>query len=313
MTIEWSRIAKPQDDGYDSHVIATLLHDKYGWTKRPPTAALTMCDNTVAIVPDRFYPESHKNDGSNFWTTMEDMTPSYIQNIEHFLRPWEAGYHALQQFLDEFWPKWSADIDPRQRGCMCGHYEMKMGHTDPRTLGVFINAVYSSINDLQGCAEGIYHEVGHERLESIGIEIETHDGRLLLNRDDELYFSPIRRDVGRPMSAVIQAIYSWLMFTEADLQSAYRLTGMDIKEPTETPKMASANYIIGNLPKIEDGLVEIRAHARFTPEGKAFLDGFLEWGDDIVARSHALLREVYADEFTEKYEQAKRYREIKFN
>ena len=169
-----------------------------------------------------------------------------------------------------------------------------------------MNAVYVTANDWQGCSEGIYHEVGHARLESIGIEIDSHDNRLLLNGPDELYDSPIRWDIKRPMSAVVQAVYSWIMFCEADIQCATNLTGYDTKNPDQkvTPAEASVNYLIGNIPKIQDGLTEIRTHMKVTPEGAAFFDGYLEWGEDVVSRGVSLLKETLGSQFESRYAQA---------
>jgi len=313
MQIEWKRVAKPQADGYDSHVIGEILREKYGWKKLTPTTELTLCDGAVAVCQDKQYtPDQVASPSNPMKDGMEYMTPEVVAGINRFLMAWPEGGYMLQHFLDEYWAKWAKFMDRQGRGCASGHYEIKSCLREhSNTHGLVLNAVYVSANDWQGCSEGIYHEVGHARLESIGIEIDSHDNQLLLNGPDELYDSPIRWDIKRPMSAVVQAVYSWIMFCEADLQCALNLPGFDTKNPEAkiTPQQASSFYLMGNLPKIEDGLAEIRQHAKLTPAGVDFFDGYLEWGQSVVDRSVAMLKDVHQDKFDELYANALQYRE----
>lgn len=301
MQIDWKRVAKPQPDGYDSHVIAQLLHEKYGWKKVTPTSEFTMCDGHVAVVKDPLYDEPELVAFDNPMINAYDRWNNQIEReLDPYLRQWNDGFQMLTLFLDQFWPKWSRIMGEGAFGCSSGHFEMKQATKTHRPeTGMFVNAVYVTINSMQGCAEGIYHEVGHARLEAMGMDIDDHDYRLILNTSDELYDSPIRRDKKRPMSAVIQAIYSWIVFGENDIQCA-SIPGNLIN---------SAHYLIGNLPKIEDGLTEIRKHARYTPEGKAFLDGYLEWGDSIVERGREICKLAYGPEdYAERYARASSYK-----
>ncbi len=313
MNIDWKRIAKPQTDAYDSHVIARLLYDKYGWKKIIPTTELTLCDGAVAVCLDRQYTaEQLVSSESTMVNGLEYMTPEKVAQINRFMMAWPEGGLMLQNFLDEYWAKWSTIMTEPGRGCSSGHYEMKSSiHEHSHTKGLVLNAVYVTANDSQGCSEGTYHEVGHARLESLGIDIGEHDGQLLLNGPDELYDSPVRWDVKRPMSAVVQAVYSWIMLSEADLQCGLNLTGWDTKNPNiqVTPKQASANYMIGNLPKVQDGLEEIRKHAKLTPAGVDFIDGYLEWGYSVVERSLVMLKEALGNDFDARYANALLYRE----
>lgn len=314
MNINWKLVAKPQPDAYDSRVIAHLLYDKYGWKKIAPTTELTLCDGAVAVCLDRTYASDQISPDSTMLNGLEYMTPEKTTDINRFLMAWPEGGLMLQNFLDEYWAKWSNDMGTISRGSSSGHYEMKESvNKHSRTKGLVLNAVYVTSNDSQGCSDGIYHEVGHARLESLGIDINQHDGQLLLNSPEELYDSPVRWDVKRPMCAVVQAVYSWIMLSEADLQCGLRLQGYDTKdtEANVTPAMASSIYLIGNIPKIQDGLEEIRKHAKLTPAGVDFMDGYLEWGHSLVERSLVALKETFGDMFEEKYAQALEYRELR--
>lgn len=275
-----------------------MLFDRVGWTKQiPAPGSFTICDGTVAVVQDRLNPNhdpaSMMVDGFHLWSD------EYAAKLDPYIRTWTDGHTMLTLFLDEFWPKWATfmtGINPM--GCCSGHYDPSNPSIYGSTKNFRINAVYVTINSLQGCAEGIYHEVGHTRLHGVGLGIERHDGRLILNTPDEVYDSPIRLDKKRPMSAVIQAIYSWIIFGENDLQLAALPGNANL----------SARYLIGNLPKIEDGLVEIRKHVRCTPEGMQFMDGYFEWGESVVERAYALCRKEMPD-FDTRYNEAKQYRQ----
>ena len=316
--IDWKRIAKPQPDAYDSHIIATILYEKYGWKKITPTSELTFCNGTVGIAEDKLEWAESLQHGSlwrptnTFWGSgMDHMTPELTATIDRFLMAWPDGSLMLQNFLDEYWPKWSGQMSTYARGSSSGHIIMAHGaQLNPPVGGVILNAVYVTANDPQGCSAGTYHEVGHARLESIGIDIDKHDNQLLLNTPDELYDSPVRWDVKRPMSAVVQGVYSWIMLSEADLQCGLNLTGWDTKNPDiqVSPAEATAGYLIGNIPKIEDGLAEIRTHAKLTPEGVAFMDGYLEWGEDLISRALPFLKETLGDRFDTEYALAQEYR-----
>ena len=310
MSIDWKRIAKPQPDGYDSEVIASILYEKHGWKKITPSTELTLCNGAVGITEDKLVLLGRTSKDSPMQDGMSYITPELITNIDRFLMGWPDGSLMLQNFLDEYWPKWSATMPPQARGSSSGHNVMSDHLRNPTGEKLILNSVYVTANDPQGCCGGTYHEVGHARLESIGIDINTHDNQLLLNTPDELYDSPIRWDVKRPMSAVVQGVYSWIMLSEADLQCGLNLTGWDTKNPLiqVSPAAASAIYLIGNIPKIEDGLVEIRTHAKLTPEGVAFMDGYLEWGEDLVSRALPFLKETLGDRFDTEYDKALDYR-----
>jgi len=319
MDIQWNRVAKPQADGYDSHIIGQVLKDKYGWQRSVPTSEWRLCEGTVGVVPDRTVvvsangTSSDDNPENPMINGMPYATEERLSKIDHFLMAWPEGTRMLQLFMDEFWPKWSRLMSGEAaRGSSSGHYEILNCMREGHLKGLVVNATYVTLNDPQGCCEGIYHEVGHARLESLGLNIDSHDNLLITNTQDELYDSPVRWDVKRPMSAVVQAIYSWIMLTEADIQCATNLTGIDIKDPiknpTLTPAEASSNYMLGNIPKIQDGLEEIRKHAKLTPAGVDFMDGYLEWGDSVVNRGLTVLKEVYKENFDARYATALEYR-----
>jgi HEXXH motif-containing protein len=283
--IDWSRVAKPQPDGYDTTVLAFLLHEQCQWTKHVPApGSITIVNGAVEVADDPY-----KMETTRFVSAFEDLTTEEIQAVDRHLAAWPDGYTSLAAFLDYYWPKRyrSAAASARQvvrlresRGSSSSHKDFREPsnrHNGWTTDTRVTNAIVT-VDDPEGCAEGIYHEVGHLRLETCGIQIETHDNRLLLNGPDEMYDSPIRFDKQRPMCAVIHGLYSWLMLTENDIWCASRISARD-----------ASKYMKRNLPKIQNGIAEVERHVRTTPAGELFISHMLDWGRDIVARGEAAL------------------------
>jgi hypothetical protein len=283
MHIEWERVAKPQDDGHDTDVMAYLLNRRFGWVKRQPTGDLQMCNGTVDVGPD-----PHNFGGPPmrcpYGTILEPDIPAHVAKVDEFLKPWATGYKSLQKFVDWYWPKfWPLSYHTKNpdddfvlshgNGCSSGHLEMCESSV--------VNPVYVTFNNPQGCAEGFYHEVGHLRLEALGISINSHDHALIENPIEDLYDSPVRFDVKRPMCAVIHGLYAWVMFTENDIACATYFGDVALSD--------SVLYIKTNVPKIRNGIDEVRRYARMTPNGIKFLDGLLEWSDDVATRGEAVL------------------------
>lgn len=213
----------------------------------------------IPVVPTRL---AEGRIGSDFLYSAPDQR--WATSLDRHLEQWEVGAEALILFLDEFW---SFQTKEGGKGCASGHHVL--------TPDLPIHAVYVSTNDLNGCAQGIYHEYAHLRLEAMGIGIDQHDGKLLTNIASELYDSSVRFDVKRPMSAVLHGFYAWLMFTENDWQNynAGVLTRDDFMQYSER-----------NWKKIDVGWQEIDRYARWTADGADFWSGCTAWATDLLSR-----------------------------
>src|SRR5690606_24619749 len=148
-------------------------------------------------------------------------------------------------------------------GCVCGNYV-------PGQMDEYMH-IYTTVFDDVGGAEGIVHETGHQRLHCLGVDLETHTGLLLRNDPAERYVSPIRKDTLRPMSAVLQAQYSYVNVTQLDLK-VY-----------EVDPERGRSYLMINLPRIKEGFDEIHRNIKLTTEGQQWYDGFCRWTDRVIA------------------------------
>lgn len=259
--IDWARMAKPQPDRYDT-IALDWLHPE--WLKIRPTTEFRFADGNVAVVSP--LPPTIGGLENASYAQVEAWAPK----IDTYLSAWDDGYVAVKDFLDIFYPL----NGPEGQGCTSGHVWQR---------DVINHEIYVSVNDVHGCAQGVYHEVGHLRLHLMGIHMEDHDGMLLRNAPTELYHSSVRFDIKRPMTAVLHGVYAWLMFTENDYQLAVH---------GRTPVYEFRDYAARNVPKIEKGMEEIQRYAKWTIDGEDFFEGLQNWADDLTLRCKKLLAEI---------------------
>src|SRR4051812_26864347 len=96
----WARVAKPQSDGYDLHVLSEMDEERFGWVKRQPTTELTMCDGHVGL---RTTGLNVFND-TEFRPAQPDEITEPAWGQTEYLNKWTDGYAALTGYLDEYWP-----------------------------------------------------------------------------------------------------------------------------------------------------------------------------------------------------------------
>lgn len=262
--IDWTKLAKPQPDYSDVEALREL---EPGWTQPVLSAGTKFLLDSIAIDP-----QVGVGRMSSYKAIATNITDEWIATQNAYLNKWSVGEGMLRVYLDYFWPFYIPTWGEGGKGCSSGHQMIDAKHT--------YHAVYVSTNDPGGCAQGIYHEAAHLRLESMGIKIETHDGRLLLNGVDELFDSSVRFDKKRPMSAVLHGVYAWLMFTENDYHN-FKAGMFSIDD--------YRSYVERNIPKIIKGMDEIDAHARWTDEGKDFFAGVSDWAIDLIERTQGVL------------------------
>ena len=264
--IDWTRMAQPQDDGYDTKILCMLETARTGWQKVAPERGVTLCGGRIAVLLD-----GPNGIGDAQHATPEQASQEWADNASTYLRQWDAGYYALTEFIDAVQAFWHP-THGSMGGCISGHHMMY--RKSDGQVNMTRHIPYITINSLQGFSQGLYHEYAHLRLEALGINIEDHDFRLLRNGPDELYNSSVRFDKKRPMSAVLHGLYAWTMFTQNDYWQYQN--GL-----LTTDQFRGA--VAHNLPKIEKGWTEVANYAEWTQDGLEFSDGLEMWCAKVVA------------------------------
>lgn len=214
---------------------------------------------TVAGIPIRRAPFELSE-------SIEIVDPEPMTDVELYLDNWKQGKDMLN-IAEEIWPAYHRPRrPPTSQGGFCGSYFAKSVSSTPI-------AIYTSLDDTSGAAENLVHEAGHLRLHALGIHLEEHDGRIITNRPDELFSSPVRKDKPRPMSAVLHAQYSYVMVLSLDEALASR--GFDL----------ILNRLKINYARIKEGMETIHINARWTEEGEAWRDYLFHWMRTVVEQA----------------------------
>ncbi|MBM3464698.1 MAG: HEXXH motif domain-containing protein, partial [Armatimonadetes bacterium] len=190
-----------------------------------------------------------------------------------YVRRWPQAYLQFRRLMDSFHPMIDRNVPESE-------YNIRLGsnsHSDEPMFG----AMYASYFDPLGTAEAMVHEMAHNKLRGLGVYVEWAQ-RIITNPPDELFESPIRKDVLRPMTAVLHAQYSFIHVTQLDLKMIAAET-----DETMIPKMLF--LLAANVPRMEEGFDEMRRNAKLDATGELFMDAFNRWSDKVIEEGNRLL------------------------
>jgi ADP-heptose:LPS heptosyltransferase len=275
--IDWSRVAEPQDDQYDTKIILELA-GRTTSAERPEfyrrTAVGTapaVFDGAVAVryvyhsVPEfaplaEQYPDAPVNH------------PNISAAVE-YVRRWPTAFKQVQQLLEAIHPAQHPDMplesEEIYRGSLCHSYE--------RLFGTMWATIFCPI----GLAEAIVHEVAHQKLRVLGVSLESA-ARVVGNDPADLYLSPIIKERLRPLTAVLHAEYSYVHVTALDI---HMLNG----ESNAARRAGLAEVLETNLARIEEGYGTLQQHFKAGEHGEEFMAAFLAWTERIMDDARHLL------------------------
>jgi HEXXH motif-containing protein len=271
-SVDWSRMAEPQKDGYDTDM--TLLLAEHGVTllrpltyrRRAVDGAVTICDGKVAVrrapelglMTDRIIPAELDH-------------PNLAAGAAYLSR-WPAAYAQFGCLVDTVYPY----TDPQQASL--GKWALgSSSHSYEEDFG----SVHATVDNALGFAQALIHEMSHQKLRALGVSFETAE-RLIANDPSEQFESPIRKDRTRPMSAVFHAQYSFIHVTALDLH-------MLAAAQSEHERQCILMLLARNVPRMQSGYAEVERHIRTDAAGRLFVDSFMEWSKEILTRGQAEL------------------------
>jgi SAM-dependent methyltransferase len=275
--IDWSRLAEPQADHYDTDVIYRLASSTTSALRPKPYRRMA-----VGQSPSTFDGEvaiRHVYRGLPEFEAFSEPYPDApadhptIAAAAEYVRRWPVAFAQCQRLLeaihpavDERMPLESTDV---YRGSSC--------HSLEQLFGTMWATIYCPI----GLAEAIVHEMAHQKLRVLGVSFESAT-TVVGNDPTAGYVSAIIKDRRRPMTAVLHAQYSYVHVTALDIH---------ILRAEHDPTRADvlSGVLQRNLSRIEEGYGTIRAHFEPGEHGTEFMAGLSRWTETVIASARGLL------------------------
>jgi energy-coupling factor transporter ATP-binding protein EcfA2 len=262
-------VAVPQENGSDTLVfLSALENNPVRKIERPHDLETTIFDGKVAVR----HAHVVKNNLQN--------APKEHHNIHKaigLLRCWPEVYTQFSEIIREFQPMY---LPNNEKDGQFG----SMSHQPPATFG----SMWATVNDHICLSQAFVHELAHNKLFCLGQQFEG-SSPLFLNDENELYDSPIRLDIPRPISAVFHGVYAFTHVLSLDLKI---LRTFDL-EPKEI------NYIVSlankNANRIRMGLEVITKCAIPSPEAEKFVKDTIEWAEKEIRDAENYLTKIDPD------------------
>lgn len=269
--IDWSSLAEPQDDGYDSEIIGDLATESFGFEKGIITGSSFLGGEV----------ELRAIETSSIFQTIPSFDDKEFLQAENLLiSTWNTIYAQCQYLLVAVYPfihEKSSEDDGERLGYWCSHGD----------FGEVIVRVYedSSINIL----EGLVHELANWKLHAMGVHMTYWDS-LITNGVDELYEISTLPNDSRSIGHLLHVLYSHthtfdLLQRIERYSSSYlynrRRTGF--LPDYETLYQPSYKLWIKEFRNriIADKLT-LNRNLRTTADGTAFYGGLSNWIDRLL-------------------------------
>lgn len=270
--IDWSRMAEPSPDGYDTQAVLDLLRNEPApWHPGPPYRSApprtpTVADGAVVVRVDGepLLPAPRFAPVAGLPATLERAV-GHVSRWPAMAEQWPRIVHTIQPFTDTTWP---AD-GSRRLGSSSHNQAARYG-----TIGLTVDCSL-------GTAQAIVHEAAHHKLRAMGVDNEAAV-RIITNSPDDLYDSPVVVGIPRPMTAVLHAQYAFIHVVQLDL--------MMLETEEDAERRADIVVLLGrNVPRMEAGAETIRRHATVDADGEVFMEAFMAWSDRVIAAGRRIL------------------------
>jgi hypothetical protein len=137
------------------------------------------------------------------------------------------------------------------------------------------------VDDALGLAQALIHETAHQKLDALGVHADKA-GRLIVNDAADSCLHPHFNGRRQPMTAAFHEQYSFIHVVALDL---YVLAAADDARERQRILMLLAR----NTARMEAGHDEIAGHIRTDRDGAWFVEAFLKWSSNLLARARAEL------------------------
>jgi hypothetical protein len=269
MAIDWSRLAEPQDDGYDARITLHLAATRASpgrqelYVRRPVGEDPTIFAGRVAvraITPEITIPSSAKG--------RPEPGPLRHPNIDRgaaLLDTWPAAALALPLLFDTLHPLAYAERpldDPRFVGGSSFSAEARFG------------AMAATINSPIALAEAFVREMAHQKLRAFGVASGAAT-RLVLNPPHALY-KLADGDAERRMPAIIHEIYARTHVARLDVALLAELSG-------DAQLAWMRRRLVKDVRRLLRALDRVRQELVIDTAGQSFFRSFFDWARRVIS------------------------------
>ncbi len=268
--IDWSRLAEPQADQYDTKVILHLATSTTSssrpqkYTRTPVGLSQAVFDGQVAV--------------RHVYPPLPEFTDAPIDHpniglAAEYVRHWPVIFRQCQQLLEAIHPALHPQIPLESnqiyRGSVC--------HSEERLFGTMWATIFCPL----GLAEAIVQELAHQKLRVLGVSYNAATA-IVENDPSELHSSSIVKDQLQPLTAVLHEAYSYVHVTALDIE-LLRAERDEQRRPVLTEVLAR------NLMRIEAGHNTLQKHFRAGQHGQEFMAGFFDWTERTIESARDML------------------------
>lgn len=268
-TIDWARLAVPQDDGYDTAVLLRLAAAADPPLRKPPfrrrgLAVFGPGGVTVSPGPERGLVSDH-------------ILPAPIDHpnlgiAAAHLEAWPGAYAQFRQLIDTVHPY----TDPAQ----AAQGDWSLGSSSHSPAGQW-GCIHVTVDDPLGLAQALIHETAHQKLHALGIEV-GQPGRLITNDPAEGYHHPLLSSRQQPMTAVFHEQYTFVHVVALNLHM-YQAAG------SKAARQRILMLLARNVVRTEEGHEIVARHLTTDRDGTDFVGAFMAWAGWILTRGRATI------------------------
>lgn len=269
--VDWSRLAEPQVDEYDTNVV--LKYAASAGQIRPEVEDNpTVFSGNVAVRSPK---DCYKI--ISYWklAPLDDPNLGYAVDM---VKCWPEVYRQFSQVVHTIHPF----SEPNLGGGSCS------SHVEDLSGRIILGAINVTVFDPIGTSEALVHELAHQKLFALGVEFESSK-RLIFNPPTELYPSPVRKNK-RPMTAVVHATYAWYYIVNLQL----KMIAAEYEKETDPQvlQVFAHRYFARNVLNLKKGFGVIQRNVKCDEVGRDFFGGFFDWGSRLIRESSEVLRNL---------------------
>jgi HEXXH motif-containing protein len=267
--LDWSRLAEPQEDGYDTVVVERLAPPHSPASASGPDASgASYGGRWFAVEPIYENRPDFRRDFARYGVADPDH-PNLDLAVDVVDR-WPVAATQSRRLIRVV----HAGLDPDVPSDVGWTTVATSSHSYEDAAGTMWATVHSPL----GLAEAIVHEMAHHKLRAYGVRFEDAD-RIVANAPGELYPSTLLGGRRRPMPAVLHAQYALLHMVA--LKLAVLASG-------RAPAKGLARILVRrDVRMIGEGALTIRRNLVVDREGERFMRALWRWQDRLVSETHA--------------------------